>query len=75
MTMRSWLRRRMHSGWHDNDDYSKDVAVLMVSGVVRFISDVRTNRRWMHERHLKALELLFEEASAQCQRGVPIFRC
>ena len=44
-------------GWHDNDDYSKDVPLGINESVVRFISDVKDEPQWMRERRLKALEL------------------
>ena len=53
-------------GWHDNDDYSKDVPLGINESVVRFISDVKDEPQWMRERRLKALELF--------ERGVLIFR-
>ena len=44
-------------GWHDNDDYSKDVPLGINESVVRYISDVKDEPQWMRERRLKALEL------------------
>ena len=44
-------------GWHDSDDYSKDVPTGINEEIVRFISDVKGEPQWMRERRLKALEL------------------
>ena len=44
-------------GWHDSDDYSKDVPTGINEEIVRFISDVKDEPQWMRERRLKALEL------------------
>ena len=44
-------------GWHDNDDYSKDVPLGINESVVRYISEVKDEPQWMRERRLKALEL------------------
>ena len=44
-------------GWHDSDDYSKDVPTGINEDIVRFISDVKDEPQWMRERRLKALEL------------------
>ena len=44
-------------GWHDSDDYSKDVPTGINEEIVRFISEVKDEPQWMRERRLKALEL------------------
>ena len=44
-------------GWHDSDDYSKDVPTGINEEIVRFISDVKDEPQWMRERRLKALDL------------------
>ena len=58
-------------GWHDNDDYSKDVPLGINESVVRYISEVKDEPQWMRERRLKALEL-FERKPMP--RGVRICR-
>lgn len=44
-------------GWHDNDDYSKDVPYGINEEVVRHISAKKNEPEWMLERRLKALEM------------------
>ena len=44
-------------GWHDSDDYSKDVPYGINEDVVRRISAKKNEPDWMLERRLKALEM------------------
>ena len=44
-------------GWHDNDDYSKDVPYGINEDIVRQISAHKNEPEWMLERRLKALEM------------------
>ena len=43
-------------GWHDSDDYSKDVPTGINEEIVRFISDVKDEPQWMLDFRLKSLE-------------------
>ena len=44
-------------GWHDNDDYSRDVPMGISEDVVRYISADKAEPEWMLERRLLGLEL------------------
>ncbi|MGO3796433.1 MAG: Fe-S cluster assembly protein SufB [Pauljensenia sp.] len=44
-------------GWHDNDDYSRDVPTGINEDVVRRISARKHEPEWMLARRLKALEI------------------